>query len=225
MPIATRSTQLQQTLREFYDKPVARVSLELIFTVTTIILLALFAIRPTLLTVSDLIAEIDQKEELDSQLALKVAALGSAQNEYSVLESRLPVLDEALPSIPRFNQVVKILEVVAAQNNVTLTQLAIQELPKEVEILPADFDHAARQSRPVIVTITGEYANIRQFIEQLRQVRRTLVIDSITFKNLEKEGKFELNATMIISAPFFGPAIATESASLDEENPGDDVPL
>jgi Tfp pilus assembly protein PilO len=223
MPVSTRSTQLQQTLRDFYDKPVARVSLELIFTVSTIILLALFAIRPTLLTVSDLIAEIDQKEALNDELALKVAALGSAQNEYSVLESRLPVLDEALPSIPRFNQVVQLIEVVATQNNVTLTQLAIQELPKEVEVQPAEFGQASRQSRPVIVTITGQYANIRQFIEQLRQVRRTLIIDSITFKNLEKEGKFELNATMVVSAPFFGPAIATPSAAVDGEAGADEA--
>lgn len=207
------SIQLQRTLKEFYEKPIARVSLELVFTVVTITALALIAIRPTLLTVSELIREIDQKTALDNALAQKVAALGSAQVQYTAIESRLGVLDEALPSVPQFSQVLEVVEALASQAGVRLTENVAQEVPKEITVDPVDFAQASRQAKPIIVTIVGPYANIRQFIELLLQLRRTFIIDSVVFKNTEVSGVSQISAVLTISAPYFGPAEATHSAT------------
>jgi hypothetical protein len=53
--------KLIRNLNAFYQKPVAKVSLELFLSVGTIIFFAMFAIRPTLLTMSDLVKEIEDK--------------------------------------------------------------------------------------------------------------------------------------------------------------------
>ena len=60
--------QLTTTLLSFYHRPVAQVSLELFLSVATVVFFAVFAIRPTLVTMSNLIKELEDKRQLDQQL-------------------------------------------------------------------------------------------------------------------------------------------------------------
>ncbi len=73
-----KRSQLTTTLLQFYDKPIAKVSLELFFTVAAVIVFALFAIRPTLSTMGKLIKELEDKQALNQKLAQKVAALSTS---------------------------------------------------------------------------------------------------------------------------------------------------
>ena len=49
-------------LQQFYQKPIAKVSAELLATLIVVIVLAFFAIRPTLLTMSQLLKDIDDRK-------------------------------------------------------------------------------------------------------------------------------------------------------------------
>jgi uncharacterized protein (UPF0333 family) len=62
----TRRAQLTSTIIAFYQRPVAQVSLELVFSVIAIIVLTAAAIRPTLTTMSNLIHEIEEKKSTQS---------------------------------------------------------------------------------------------------------------------------------------------------------------
>ena len=75
----TKRQQLTNTLVEFYNQPIAKVSLELFLSIVAVIFFAIFAIRPTLLTMSDLIKELQEKEVLNEKLSQKTAALSSVQ--------------------------------------------------------------------------------------------------------------------------------------------------
>jgi hypothetical protein len=68
-------TQLMSALNDFYHKPVAMVSLELFLSIGAVVFFAIFAVRPTLLTMADLIKEIEDKRALDQQLQQKIASL------------------------------------------------------------------------------------------------------------------------------------------------------
>src|SRR5258708_18911937 len=98
--MATRQAQLNQALFQFYDRPVAKVSMELVFSVVMVIVFAVFAIRPTLVTMANLSKEIQDKKDLKDQLGQKAAALNTLQAQYLALQNRLPVLDNALPTTP-----------------------------------------------------------------------------------------------------------------------------
>ena len=71
MATTNRKKQLASLLEQFYHNPVAKVSLELFLTIGLVVFLALFAIKPTLLTMSDLVKEIEDKRELETQLSKK----------------------------------------------------------------------------------------------------------------------------------------------------------
>ena len=92
-----RQLQLNDILNKFYENPVARVSIELFLSIFTVIFFAVFAIRPTLLTIADLIKEIEDKEDLIVQLDRKIASLSSAETEYRKFYYQLGLLDEAIP--------------------------------------------------------------------------------------------------------------------------------
>ena len=198
-----KKNEVTSALNHFYDNPIAKVSLELFLTIGLVLFLAVFAIKPTILTMSGLIKEIENKQKLESQLTQKVAALQTAQTEYISVESLLPILDEAIPSSPEVILSAKIIEKVAADNKVVIRNLSVLELPQNI---PDDtpFSKKSKQNLSFSVNISGDYVSIRNFSEALRNSRKSFVIDSITFELEENKGSKKLNASITINIPFFG---------------------
>ena len=197
--------QLTSTLLQFYQHPVAQVSLELFLSIGAVIFFALFAIRPTLLTMSDLIKEIEDKRKLDQQLNQKIVALSSAQTEYLSLEPQLAVLDEAIPTSPQLLESLKILEKVASERRLVISTMSVSEIPDETAVTNPDRT-LSRQTIAVKLIVEGEYLQIRQFIEDLRNTRRVFVVESVTFSTGEERGFKKLSAVLTIGIPYFGEA-------------------
>lgn len=194
---------LSFSLDQFYSKPIAVVSFELLLSIGLVIFLGVFAIKPTLTTMSDLIKEIEDKTELRDQLDKKIAALATAQTEYIALENRLPVLDEAIPSQPGLIKSLKIIEKLAGESNVVIESISASTIPDEA---PADVSAASlvRVPLPISVTVTGDYVSIRAFVEALRNVRRSYVVDTVAFTIEENRGQRKLRASISLNLPYFG---------------------
>jgi Tfp pilus assembly protein PilO len=203
MPVTTRRQQLTTILNQFYAQPIARVSFELLISVSVILFFAMFAIRPTLLTMSDLIKEIDDKRTLDKALSQKIAALGSAQSEYLTLQNRIEILDEAIPSRPALVDGLKVLEKIASDRGLAITALSVSDIPNEPTELPT-FSRSERKSLIVTMTISGDYPTIRQFVEDLRNSRRMFIVESVTFSTGDEQGKRVLRSSLSINMPYFG---------------------
>lgn len=206
MATSDRRRQLMTVLNQFYEKPVARISFELLVSVGAVLFFAIFAIRPTLLTMSDLIKEIEDKRRLDQALSQKIAALSTAQSEYLQLENRLVVLEEAIPSNPDLIDTLKILEKIASDRGLVISALSLNNIPAEPDG-PIPFADLEQQNLTMSVTVTGDYPTIRQFVDDLHQARRMFVVDSVTFSTGDEQGQRVLRATMTINAPYYGPPI------------------
>jgi len=203
MPIVNRRQQVTAILNQFYAQPIARVSFELLISISVIVFFAVFAIRPTLLTMSDLIKEIEDKRKLDQAFNQKIAALSSAQNEYLTLQDRVTVLDEAIPSRPNLVESIKILERIASDHNLPITAISVSNIPEEpVELFV--FEKTKRQNLIVSLTVSGDYLTIRQFVEDLKNTRRLFVIEAITFSTGDELGKRTLKASLSMNLPYFG---------------------
>lgn len=195
--------QLAQSLSDFYQKPVARVSIELFLSIGAVLFFAVFAIRPTLLTMSDLIKEIEDKRQLDKQMAQKIAALSSAQSEYLKQQDRVGVLDEAVPTGPNLIGLFKIIEKLASDNQLVITAMSVNDVPKDIVGNPS-FDQLERKNLEFTVGITGDYASVRNFVNQLIQVRRTILVDRVTFSVSDIRGSKRLDAVVSVNAPYYG---------------------
>jgi len=198
-----KKRNIQTTLTKFYHQPVAKVSLELFLSVMAIMFFALFAIRPTLLTMSDLLKEIEDKEKLELQLQKKIAALSTAQTEYHQFQDRLHLLDEALPPTPQFINTLKILERMAGENRLVINDLSLTEIPEEIEVkqnvTPESFK---RQDVEFRVSVFGDYVAIRDFVRDLQKSRRTIVVSSIDFRVNQNLGMEALQAVLTVNMPY-----------------------
>lgn len=199
----TRRQQVAKTLNEFYQRPVAKVSLELFLSVGAVIFFAVFAIRPTLVTMSDLVKEIEDKKELDQKLTQKIASLSTAQTSYLEVQDRLYLLEQALPSTPDFIHSIKIIEKIASDQGILIDSLSVSEIPREVEI-EIPFSKLKKNSFPISLSLSGEYGQIRQFVEELLNYRRSFVTDTVIFSTSEERGQKKLRATITLSVPYFG---------------------
>ena len=204
--------ELATILNHFYANPVAKASMELFLTIGLVLFLGIFAIRPTIVTMSDLLKEIETKTELDKALTSKVAALQTAQTQYLNIEQQLPVLDSAIPEQPEVILSAKLIEKIAADTQVVIKSLGISELPEDTqEGVP--FTQKSKQNVNISLSITGDYVSIRNFVEALRNSRKSFIVESVVFALEEDRGSKKLSANITIATPFFGVAAPTQQAN------------
>ena len=201
-----KQRDLFTALQKFYQRPVAQVSLELFLSISAVLFFAIFAIRPTLLTTSDLLKEIEDKEKLDKQFSQKIAALSTVQPLYLQLQDQLLVLDDAIPSSPQLIYSLKVIEKIASELRLVITNINVVEIPEEKNeqnetITLTSFE---RIDVPLVISISGDYPSMRQFVESLKEYRRSFVIDTIIFTTKELRGARKLEARITVSAPYFG---------------------
>lgn len=197
----SKQEQLQLVLLDFYNNPVARVSLELIFSILAVIFFAIFAVKPTLQTMSELVKEIEDKRALDEQLEQKIASLNTAQAQYQQFGSQLYLLDEAIPKTANLVEGLKIVEKIASENNLIIQGISISAVPDE--LIKADESDALRESLTFNVDLTGDYLNIRQFIEDLMVSRRMMLVDQVNFSLGSNRYQKNLNAIIRINLPYY----------------------
>lgn len=201
--MARTTPQLSTLLERFYRNPVALVSFELFLSIGAILFLTIFAIRPTLLTMSDLVKQIEEKRRLQTQLTQKVAALNAAQESYNSLQGRLEVLEEAIPRGANLTYTLKVIEKLASDQGLVISNMTVLQVPQDPPAT-TPLTELERLPMPIQLSVIGQYANIREFAEQLRNSRRSFVIERITFSTQDARGQKTLEATVLLNAPYFG---------------------
>lgn len=197
----TRQEEIQSTLFDFYQNPVARVSLELVFSILAIIFFAVFAIKPTLQTMSELIKEIEDKRTLNDQLAQKIASLNTAQSQYEKYSSQFSLLDEAIPKTAQLVSSLQIVEKIASENGLIIQSITISSMPDDLSV--ADAAKAKRETLTFNVSLIGDYMKIREFIEDLMNSRRMMVVDQVNFSLGSSRYKQNLTASVRINLPYY----------------------
>ena len=61
-----------------------------------------------------------------------------------------------------------------------------------------------RLSIPISLVVSGNYPTIRQFLEDILQLRRAFIIDTVVFSKTQERGQEVLRATITLDIPYFG---------------------
>jgi len=199
-------------LIEFYRKPYAVVTLELLLTIGLTIFLALIIIKPTLQTMSGLSKEIAEKKELSQQLEKKSAALATAQAAYFASQEKLALLENAIPSQDTLIADLKTIERMAGENSVIVTSLGVQGMRIQPSATIAtnsatisqskDEDNQLNDRLPLSLSVEGDYLSIRDFVDRLITYRRLFVVKSVAFSIKKQQAAQALSASLIIETPY-----------------------
>jgi len=154
-----------------------RMFLEIILSLSTIIVFSLFALKPTILTIIDLVKEINKKEEIVTILDKKIADLENARNKIDQEGQIIGVIKSAIPSIPDPEVFVKQIEGIAGKNGAKILGASVGKvtlLGKESE----SENKSDAEEMSVSISVNGSYPSLIAFARDLENLRRPVKVSS-----------------------------------------------
>ncbi len=160
-----------------------------VMSLLTISFFGVFAVRPTLRTISQLERQIQDRSDLNDRLDKKINALIQAQESYQAVESQLPLLYSLLPEQSEFPLLLKHLEVLAQTHEATISGIQFDPIVILGEKSASDEkDNKAStdtttSSIPLYFTlaVNGDYDHLIAFLTQLTKLDRIVTIQSVQF--------------------------------------------
>lgn len=163
----------------------------------------LFALKPTLITITGLWREIQEKKELDQRLKGKINDLQQAQQNYAQMSKSLYLLNEAVPSTPTISDLIYQLENAAVKSNLEFSTANFASLDfqgNQAAKPPIDSKAGPGISEVQFdLTVKGNYDDIKKFLLSLEGLRRLLIIDSFLMSQNISEEERGQNKQEIIS--------------------------
>lgn len=153
--------QYRRYLAAVREQPLFAASLGLVLSLILIIILVFAALRPTLVTIASLLGNIQQQSDVEKRLDKKIAEITAAQAEYLKNESRLKVLDEALPVGQKYAAWGMRLEEVASESGVKVTEWSLVE--------GKDFS----------VSLSGDVVGLKRFLAIMENLRRLVEVKDV----------------------------------------------
>jgi len=176
--------QIRTAVKTYKEKEQSWQYLEVALTLFTILLFIIFAIRPTVLTISGLLGEIKEKEEISLRMRKKINNVLSAQEEYALVQERVALIDSFLPNKPSISQGITQVVGVSGASAIDLSPISlssidfISEKQKLKRSKKTDTAAAANiESINLILGASGSYEHLRNFIVNLLSVRRYIAVD------------------------------------------------
>lgn len=174
-----------------------RMFLEVILSLATISFFAVFALKPTLLTIAELTKEIKTKEETVAKMNEKIQNLERGQQIYTQEQTRISLLKDAIPSAPVPDSFVRQIEGATTKHPITILGMSIGEVTlvgeEKVQRKDGDLEALPGGARGITFSIsaTSNYLNLAAFLSTLQDLRRPVKIDAVTINSSETDiGKF-----------------------------------
>ncbi len=201
------------TMARYKERDDLKAYLEILFSLVTISVFAIFAFRPTLLTIAGLIKDIDTKEETLVTMNNKIQNLSKAQNLYDQERKNILLLGTAVPKDPSVDVFARQIEGLSGKRaqpvrlSIDETMILGAQSKKDPKEIGNDFPEDAESVSFSVSTSApiDRYSLLSVFLKDFEKLRRPVKIDSLTFssnKNSEQE-----TLTLIVRGkfPFFSP--------------------
>lgn len=194
----------------YKTKPDIRVFLEILLSLATISFFTIFALRPTLLTISGLLVEIASKEETLGKIDQKINDLGTARVNFERERSRVPMIKTSVSDDPEVDILTNQLLGASKQSSSNVLGLTIAEI-----VLLGDKGVQKKKEKTIelpesageinfSVNANGVYPALATFLSSLENLRVPLSLDSINLTLAKTdEGK---TLVLVISgrSPYLG---------------------
>lgn len=185
-----------------------RAFLEILLSIGTIAAFIMFAIRPTVITISDLLTQLREKEEIIVQMDTKIRNLQTAQNILSERAFPISLLTTAVPDSPTPEAQMRQIEAIAKNNNISVLGMTTSEVVVIGETPTKKEDPALKKvpagTKTFIIsgTFTGDYLSLVNFLTETENLRRPIVLDTVTFNSIDSEGGKRIVLSLTGRVPF-----------------------
>lgn len=168
---------LVKSYAAYFEKPNRKNYLSLGITLVTIIVLVLM-IYPAILYIIDINGQLNKNREINEILTQKITDIQKAHENIGKLTSSLTIIDQTLPDSAQLADYLKTLELGLASSQAVISSLQFEETP-----LSTAETKTAPQINSVSFTLSlsGDYNNLRQSLDQLEKLSRYTDIAAASF--------------------------------------------
>jgi type IV pilus assembly protein PilO len=172
-----------------------RAYLEILLSLITISIFSVFALRPTILTISTLIKEIENKENILTMMNDKIQSISATQVSYDRERNNLRLLDIAIPDKPSPEIWVRQLEGLAEKHRVSV--LSAEMKPSSPGPTSDAMEISVQQSAVGwTATISGNYENLLEYMKDVERLRTATLIQSYNFNLPQEEDRASIILTL-----------------------------
>ncbi|MEK7633337.1 MAG: type 4a pilus biogenesis protein PilO [Patescibacteria group bacterium] len=152
----------------------------------------IFAIEPSLKTAFSLKKEEKDLKKIDQVYEEKIGSITSIQTQIEESRNDLPLLNQSISENPEVNKIIEDIKKTADKNSLTISKANI------VDINLSKVNQELQEIR-LIMEVTTNFDNLRQFMIDLSSQRRLKVIDNITInRDRESSASGELDVALTI---------------------------
>jgi hypothetical protein len=190
-----------------------RAYLEILLSLITVIIFAIFALRPTLITIAELIREIDAKKATVAKMDAKIQHLATAQALFDQQRNNILLLNSAVPERPAPDSFSRQIEGLSNFYETTVSSISLGEASilgkvadkdknKKENVTPLPENAEGYEFSVGAVTIVDQYASLYNLLTDFEKLRRPAKIDNINFTISKEEDVEKLNLTINGRLPY-----------------------
>lgn len=187
-----------------------RAFLEIILSISTVIVFLTFALKPTALTIISLYGQIQEKKQTSADLSKKLTDLQTANANFTKNESVIPDIDISVGNFPQPSVIVQQIQAAAVKDSVTILGVSVGEviltgsvsgkkLSSDLKPLPG----GAREM-PISISAKGSYSSLSTFLADLENLRTIINLDSVGINSSETEQGKTIVSIISGRVPFLG---------------------
>lgn len=193
----------------YKQKADVRAFLEIVLSISTIIIFLLFALKPTALTIISLYSEIQEKQKTVAGLDQKINSLSTAGSLLKQNQNIIPDIDVAVSDSPRPDLISQEIQALAAKNSVTVLGISVEQ----VTIVGSDQTKKTTSLAPlpnnangmgISVSVKGDYPNLVSLLNDFENLRTITQIDVAGISSSVTEKGKSIVAIISGRVPYLG---------------------
>lgn len=187
-----------------------RAFLEIVLSMSTVIIFLVFALKPTALTIISLYGQIQEKQKTAAGLDQKLKDLEIASSIFTKNQGAISSVNISIADSPQPNVISQQSQALAVKNSINILGFSsgevtlsgnspVKKTASDLKPLP---DGA--QEMPISISVKGDYSNLNFFLKDLENLRTITYLDTFNMNLSETEqGK---TIVLIISGrvPYLG---------------------
>lgn len=198
------------TLTQYRERSDWKAYLEILLSLVTISVFSIFALKPTIITIAELIQQIESKKETVAKMDSKIQNLTRAQNLYDRQRSNILLLTEiSVPNSPNPDIFARQIEALSAKYQFKVANFTLgtspvlgkdNEMPLQSEADPDSKTGSGEKQSFNIVTAIGidQYQQITDFVKDFENLRIPPNISRLDLESKSSEPGKERAITLTI---------------------------
>lgn len=170
----------------YQERQDLRMFLEILLSLATISLFSLLALRPTIVTIAQLIKEIESKKQVVAVMEAKIKNLTAAQTLYDTEIAKIRLLETSIPKNPSPDEFIRQVEGLSSRHSVGVLTMSIAEttlIGRDKSEQEQSVDGTVLGSEGEVtftVRTTADYQELYNFLTEFDKMRRPINIDSLS---------------------------------------------